>query len=321
VGVRADLDALPVTEAPGRYGYRSEVDGVAHACGHDGHTAMALGLAELLVRAERLPGTVALYFQPAEEGPGGGAPMVAAGVLDEPAPSAVLAAHVSPRHPAGTVALRAGPATGSDDAFLIDIVGRGGHAAHPDTAIDPIPIAAQVVTALQQLLTREVDPVRPAVFTIGVIRGGTRHNVIAPSVRLEGTLRTVSQADRGRLVRRVGEVARGTAEAHRATARVEHRQGYPVGVNDPALIAVIADAARAVLGEHRVVAEPDPSLGGEDFYAFGDTGLPVSMFLLGVGAPDRGRAAPLHSPDFDLDERALPVGVAVFAESLRRLLT
>ncbi len=320
VGVRADLDALPVTEAPGRDGYRSQVEGVAHACGHDGHTAMVLGLAELLVRADRLPGTVALYFQPAEEGPGGAAPMVAAGVLDDPAPSAVLGVHVSPRQPTGVVALRPGPSTGSDDAFFIDVIGKGGHAAHPDSAIDPIPIAAQVVTALQQVLTREVDPVRPAVFTLGVIRGGTRHNVIAPSVRLEGTLRTVSQADRERLVRRVAEVARGTAATHRAVAEVEHRRGYPVGVNDPDLTALVTEAARAVLGDRRVVALPDPSLGGEDFYAFGDTGLPVTMFTLGVADPAAGRAAPLHSPDFDLDEAALPAGVAVFGEAVRRVL-
>ncbi len=320
VGVRADMDALPVPEADGREGYRSQIEGVSHACGHDAHVAVALGLAELLAGVDDLPGTVALYFQPAEEGPGGAAPMVGAGVLDDPAPSAVLGLHVSSRHRSGVVALRSGPATASDDGFDILVEGVGGHAAHPEEAVDPIPVAAEIVSAVQQLLTREVNPVTPVVFTFGSIQGGTKRNVIATSVELLGTLRTVHRHNRERLVARIPQMVRAVAEAHRATVSVRHIEGYDMGVNDPALTDVVASAARAVLGEHRVVAELEPTLGGEDFYAFGSTGLPVSMFLLGVANPERGLTAPNHSPGFDVDEDALPAGVAVFAETIRRLL-
>lgn len=320
VGVRADLDALPVPEAPGREGYRSQVEGLSHACGHDAHVAVALGLAELLAGVDDLPGTVAFYFQPAEEGPGGAAPMVAAGVLDDPAPSAVLGLHVSSRHRSGVVALRSGPSTASDDAFDIVVEGVGGHAAHPEEAVDPIPVAAEIVSAVQQLVTREVNPVTPVVFTFGSVHGGTRRNVIATSVTLSGTLRTVHQANRDRLVTRIPQLCRAVAEAHRATVRVRHEAGYDVGVNDPALTEVVAEAAAAVAGPSHVVREQYPTMGGEDFYAFGSTGLPVNMFLLGIANPDLGITAPNHSPGFDLDEDALPTGVAVLAETTRRLL-
>jgi amidohydrolase len=320
IGVRADMDALPVPEAPGRDGYRSQVEGISHACGHDGHVAVLLGLAELLRAVDRLPGTVVLYFQPAEEGPGGAAPMVAAGVLDDPVPQAVIALHVSSRFPSGVVAVRSGPTTGSDDQITLTVHGCGGHAAHPETAVDPIPIAAQIVLAVQQLVAREVDPVQPVVVTFGTIEGGIRNNVIAPSVTLTGTIRAVHAHNRALLCRRVSEVAHGIAAAHRASATIEVVAGYPVGVNDPALTKLIAASAEAVLGPERVVDAPDPTLGGEDFYAFGETGLPVSLFWLGVANPARGITAPGHSPEFDLDEAVLPAGVAVFAETARRWL-
>lgn len=320
VGVRADMDALPVPEAEGREGYRSEVEGLSHACGHDAHVAIALGLVELLARVERLPGTVVVYFQPAEEGPGGAAPMVAAGVLDDPMPEAILALHVNSTHPSGLVAVRSGPSTGSNDHFDIVVQGMGGHAAHPDRAVDPVPIAASIITGVQHLLDREVDPVVPAVATWGSIHGGTKRNVIATSVVLEGTLRTLDPHVRTHLVQRIHEVAQGCGTAFRASVGVRHHEGYPVGVNDPVLTALVGDAAAGVLGPDRVIPWAGPTLGAEDFYAFGDTGVPVSMFLLGVADRARGISAPNHSPAFDIDERALPTGVATFAESIRRLL-
>lgn len=321
VGVRADMDALPVPEAPGREGYRSENEGVSHACGHDAHVASVLGLAELLAGQAELPGTVVLYFQPAEEGGGGAEPMVADGVLDDPAPDAILALHTASNHPAGTVALRSGPVTAAVDDITVTIHGIGGHAAHPDRAIDPVPVAANFITNTQQIITREIDPLKPAVITFGSIHGGTRHNVIAPSVTLEATMRSLYPDTREYLVERIQQMAHAVATANRTSATVSVEQGYPAGYNDSTLTRLVHGAAQAICGDECVVVEEHPSMGAEDFFAFGDTGIPVCMFRLGVGNAARGITAPHHSSHFDIDESSLPVGVAVFAESIRRLLT
>lgn len=320
VAVRADMDALPIEEAPGREGYRSEIPGVSHACGHDGHVAVGLGLAELLSDVHDLPGTVALYFQPAEEGPGGAAPMVEAGVLEDPAPSAILALHVAASQPSGVVAVRPGAVNAANDTVEITVEGRGGHAAHPDEAVDAIAVAAQIVTAVQHIVSREIDPVRPAVVTFGEIHGGDRENVVASRVRLRGTVRTLQSEVRTHIRKRLTEIADGVARAHRASATVDVEPGYPAGYNDPALVDLVAESAREVLGGARVVTPDEPSLGSEDFFAFGATGLPVCMFRLGVADPGAGIGAPHHSPGFDLDESALPAGVAVLGEAVRRLL-
>lgn len=319
VGLRADMDALPVPEAPGRVGYRSQVEGVSHACGHDAHVAMLLGVAELLSEVEERPGDVALYFQPAEESSGGARPMVEEGALDDPAPIAVLGVHVASQLPTGTVGLRHGAVTASNDTIDLTVRGRGGHGAHPDGAVDAIQVAAHVLTAIQSAMTREVDPVKPAVVSFGTIHGGHRENVIADSVAIGGTLRSVDADVRAMLHRRITEVAHGVASALRATCDVEITPGYGVGVNDHHLADVIGRASAAVVGSQRVVWQRRPSLGAEDFFDFGRTGVPVAMFRLGVGSRELGTDAPHHSSDFDVDEAALTDGVAVFAESIRRI--
>lgn len=321
IGVRADMDALPVPEAPGRDGYRSENEGVSHACGHDAHVATVLGLAELLAGQAELPGTVVLYFQPAEEGGGGAEPMVADGVLDDPAPDAILALHTASNHPAGTVAMRSGPVTAAVDDITVTFHGIGGHAAHPDRAIDPVPVAANFITNTQQIITREIDPLKPAVVTFGSIHGGTRHNVIAPSVTLEATMRSLYPDTRDYLVERIQQMAHAVATANRTSATVSVEHGYPAGYNDSALTRLVHTAAKSICGTECVTVEEHPSMGAEDFFAFGDTGIPVCMFRLGVGNASRGITAPHHSSHFDIDEASLPVGVAVFAEAIRRLLT
>jgi amidohydrolase len=320
VGIRADMDALPVTEAPGRDGYRSTVEGASHACGHDAHVAIALGVAELFASTPDLPGTVTFYFQPAEETTGGAAPMVAAGVLDDPQPDAVLALHVASRLASGVVGLRDDLVTAAHDSVRIVIHGVGGHGAHPEDAVDPVPIAAQIVTAAQTIITREIGAFDPAIITFGSVHGGTAANVIASEVRLEATIRTLNPATRQLVVGRLGELTEAIARAHRATAEVVVHHGYGVGRNDPHLAGLVATAGVAVLGDVGLIKEPYPSLGAEDFFAFGSTGTPVCMFQLGVANPDKGIDAPHHSPWFDLDEDALPVGVAVMAESARRVL-
>ena len=320
VGIRADMDALPVTEAPGRDGYRSTIEGVSHACGHDAHVAMALGVAEMLSSRPDLPGTVAFYFQPAEESTGGAAPMVAAGVLDDPLPDAILGLHVASRLPSGVIGLRRDLVTAAHDSVRIVVEGIGGHGAHPETAVDPVPIAAQIVVAVQTLITREIGAFDPAVVTFGSIHGGTAANIIAPEVTLEGTIRTLRPETRRLVVDRIGEVAEGIASAHRAKAEVVVHHGYAVGRNDPHVAALVAGACLDLLGEEGLVMEAYPSLGAEDFFAFGATGVPVCMFQLGIANPAKGIDAPHHSPEFDLDEEALPIGVAVMAEAARRVL-
>lgn len=320
VGIRADMDALPVTEAPGRDGYRSTVDGASHACGHDAHVAIALGVAEICASSPDLPGTVALYFQPAEETTGGAAPMVAAGVLDDPEPDAVLALHVASRLRAGVVGLRRDIVTAAHDTVRIVVHGIGGHGAHPEDAVDPVPIAAQIIMAAQTIVTREIAAFDPAVLTFGTIHGGTANNVIAPEVTLEATIRTMGPSTRRLVVDRLAEIAERISEAHRAKAEVVVHHGYAVGRNDRHVAGLVASATDAVLGPDGLVLEEHPSLGAEDFFAFGSTGVPVCMFQLGIANPEKGIEAPHHSPWFDLDESALPVGVAVMTEAVHRVL-
>lgn len=320
VGIRADMDGLPVTEAPGREGYRSTVEGMSHACGHDAHVAIALGVAEMLSALPDLPGTVAFYFQPAEETTGGAAPMVAAGVLDDPEPQAVLGLHVASRLPCGVIGLRDDVVTAAHDSLRIGVQGIGGHGAHPETAIDPVPIAAQIVLAIQTVITREIAAFDPVVITFGTIHGGTAANVIAPEVTLEATIRTLRPEIRRLVIDRIGEIAEGIASAHRAKAEIVVHHGYAVGHNDPGVAALVASATTQVLGSDGLVMEPNPSLGAEDFFAFGTTGVPVCMFQLGVANPAKGIDAPHHSPWFDIDEQALPLGTAVMAGAALRVL-
>jgi amidohydrolase len=242
-------------------------------------------------------------------------------VLDDPTPDAIIALHTASNHRAGTVALRPGPVTAAVDDITVTFHGIGGHAAHPDRAIDPVPVAASFITNAQQIITREIDPLKPAVLTFGSIHGGTRHNVIAPSVTLEATMRSLYPDTRDYLVERIQQMAHAIATANRTSATVSVERGYPAGYNDSALTRLVHTAAQSICSEECVIVEEHPSMGAEDFFAFGDTGIPVCMFRLGVGNASRGITAPHHSSHFDIDESSLPVGVAVFAETIRRLLT
>jgi amidohydrolase len=312
--VRADIDALPVTEA-NAVEYASRTPGKMHACGHDGHIAIALVLAEVLAeRREHLRGNVKLAFQPAEERIGGAEPMITDGVMRDPDVGAVIGLHLWSPTRVGDVAVQAGPFFASADEVILRVRGRGGHGAMPHLNVDPIVAAAQIVVALQTLITREISPLHPAVLTFGSIHGGTAYNVVADEVELRGTVRSYDAADREHLLARLGELARGIATGMRAEAEVEVVRGCPACVNDPAVTELIRRAAVATVGEEHVPAGDQRQSVSDDMALFLQA-APGCYFLVGAGNPERGITAPHHSNRFDIDEDALPIGVEVMARA------
>ncbi|NPV53501.1 MAG: amidohydrolase [Firmicutes bacterium] len=316
VAIRADMDALPIQDKKD-VPYRSRIPGVMHACGHDGHVAMVLGAAMLLAdlkNQNKLPGNVKFIFQPAEEGPGGAKPMIEAGVLKNPRVDMILGIHIWPEIPAGRVAIKSGAALASTDEIRIRIKGEGGHGAAPHRAVDAIVVAAQVISALQTIVSREVSPMSPVVLTIGTIHGGYRHNVIADEVAMTGTLRTLNPAVRMELPGRIDRLLRGIAGGMRASAEFTHIPGYPPTVNDGRIAELASRSAARVVGDTNVIREIEPSLGGEDFSYFLEL-VPGVFIMLGAGNPEAGITFPSHHPRFDFDERALAIGAAILAQA------
>jgi amidohydrolase len=316
--LRADMDCLPVEEATGAP-YASRLPGYMHACGHDGHVAMLLGAAEVLAaRRQRLAGAVKLVFQPAEEGPGGAEPMIEAGVLDNPRVDAALGLHLLNDYPVGSVALRAGPVLAATDQIRLLVRGRGGHGAAPHQAVDAVLVAAHLVTALQAISAREVSPVVPVVVTIGTIQGGFRYNIIAPEVELTGTVRSFDPKLRQELPGRIERIARGVTSAFGAEVEVSYHFGYPATVNDPEMTELVRGAAVSVVGETQVFV-PELVMGGEDMAYFLQA-VPGCFAFIGSANVERGLAHPHHSPRFDFDEAALPVGVQVLVRAAETYL-
>ncbi len=326
VALRADMDALPVTEETGlpfasrvRTSYLGREVGVMHACGHDAHTAILMGVAEVLAgMRERLPGSVVFVFQPAEEGAppgeeGGAALLLAEGALDDPAPAAIFGLHVVPQLEVGEIGLRSGAVMASSDRLRVVVRGRQTHAAYPWLGIDPITAASRIVLALQALPARRVDARVPTVVSIGAIHGGVRHNIIPDEVELLGTIRSLDAEWRSRLHEQVRQTAEATAAADGATAQVEIALGYPITYNDPELVSRVRPTLERVAGPDRLL-EPLPLTGAEDF-AYYQERIPGVYFWLGIRArgvaPDA--APPNHSPRFVLDEQALGLGVGALA--------
>jgi len=317
VGLRADIDALPIEETSD-LSFRSQVKGVMHACGHDAHTAILLGAAEVLASLKaRLPGTVVFLFQPAEEGAPegeeGGAPlMVKEGALDDPKVEAVFGFHVGSWVSAGQAGFSDGPIFASSDRFRIEVAGKSVHGAQPHMGIDPVPIAAEMVQALQLIVSRQIDGRQPRVLTIGRIEGGTRFNIVADHVTMEGTLRTHDAAVRAEIKSRMARTVKGVAEAHGTTATLRFLdEGNPPVVNDAALARGVGiPALRRVFGEGAVRVEPQ--MVAEDFPFFGQK-APYFYFLLGTRNDAKGIASVNHTATFDVDEDALPLGVRAMA--------
>lgn len=303
IGLRADMDALPVTEKTGK-DYASAIKGRMHACGHDGHTAMLLGAAKYLAETRNFDGRVAVIFQPAEEGGGGGKEMVQDGLMERFGISEVYGMHNWPGMPLGHFGIREGGIMAATDRFYIDISGIGGHAARPHQTVDPIIVAAHLVTALQTIVSRNVDPLKSAVVSVTMVEAGEADNVISQTAKITGTVRTLDGEVQDFIEARLGEMVPQFAATFGATASIRYARGYPVTVNEPGRTAFAAEVAAEVAGADRVDADVPPSMGGEDF-SFMLEERPGAYIFLG-----NGDSSELHTDTYDFNDAAIPVGAS-----------
>lgn len=317
LAIRADMDALPIQEE-NQVSYRSVHDGVMHACGHDGHTAIALATAYYLSQhRDDFRGTIKILFQPAEEGPGGAKPMIEEGVLQNPDVDAIIGLHLWNNLPLGTVGVRTGPLMAAVELFKCTLFGKGGHGAMPHQTIDSIVLSAQIINALQTIVARNVDPIESAVVTVGEIHAGSAYNVIADTAHLKGTVRYFNPAREGYYGDRMKQIIAGICEAHGAKYELDYWQLYPALVNN----AQIADLVRSVASE--VVETPAglvpecQTMGGEDM-AFFLQKVPGCYFFVGSANPEKDLAYPHHHPRFNFDETALAMGVEMFIRCVEK---
>lgn len=318
IALRADMDALPIHEE-NEFSFISKTPGKMHACGHDGHTAVLLGVAKVLSQMQSsLSGEVRFLFQHAEElFPGGAQEMVHAGVLD--GVDLVLGAHLWAGLHVGTIAVRSGPLMAAPDTFRITIVGKGGHAAIPQQTVDSIAVGAQVVTNLQHIVSRAVDPLTPIVVSVTTFIAGTADNVIPEVAELTGTVRTFDESLRKEAPILMERIIKGVTEAHGATYQFAYKNGYRPVINDAEVTAVLESCLIETFGED-VVQTAEQTMGGEDFSAYQQV-APGTFFFIGAGNPEEGITAPHHHPRFTVDERSLPMGVKAFVATVLKLLT
>jgi amidohydrolase len=317
--IRVDIDALPIQE-PGDRPYSSQAQGVMHACGHDGHTAVGLAVAELLSRYRAsIKGRVKLVFQPAEEIMSGARQMIEEGVMRDPVVDKVLSFHLWSGLPVGQIVSQPGPIFSSADEIKITVKGRGGHGGMPHLSVDPILITSYVVTALQSVLSREIAPTQTAVLGFGTVHGGTAFNVVSDQVELSGTVRTLDDTVREFVLKRTQEIAESVAQGLRGEAVYQHVRGAPAVINDRAVADLVAQVAAPIAGEENVVTMTPPQVGDDATFFLREA--PGCYFLVGCGNEERGITASHHNSQFDIDEDSLPLATHVLTESAMRYLT
>jgi amidohydrolase len=314
--IRADMDALPITEQTG-LPFASTHEGAMHACGHDAHMAMAIGAAVVLAKIkDRLCGNIKFVFQPAEEGPGGAKPMIEAGVMEQPKVDYALGCHLWPGSPEGTIGVKAGPIMAAMNRFDIRIFGSGGHGAMPHLCVDALEVGSQVVNALQRIVSRHMDPLKPCVVTLGAFHAGKAFNIIPGEAELCGTTRTFDLEVWNSWEERIRKIVQGVCDSMGARFELKFEFGYPPTINDPLVADLVRRCAEKVVGKSNVL-EPEPTMGGEDmsYYLQKAKGC---FFFLGVGRPG---CAPLHNARFDFNEELLLPGVETYGRIALELLT
>lgn len=317
LAIRADMDALPIQEE-NEVPYRSQHDGVMHACGHDGHTAIALGTAYYLAQhQDAFSGTVKIIFQPAEEGPGGAQPMIEAGVLQNPDVDAIIGLHLWNNLPLGTVGVRSGALMAAVECFRIRILGKGGHGAMPHQTVDSVVVAAQIVNALQTIVARNVNPLESAVVTIGELHAGTALNVIADTARMSGTVRYFNPDEGALIAQRIEQVIAGVCQSLGANYELDYWRLYPPVINDAEIAKLVRSVAEGVVETPIGIVPECQTMGGEDMSFFLQA-VPGCYFFLGSANQAKNLAYPHHHPRFDFDETALKIGVEMFVRCVEK---
>jgi amidohydrolase len=317
LAIRADMDALPIQEE-NEVPYRSQHDGTMHACGHDGHTTIALGTASYLSQHPHLwRGTVKIIFQPAEESPGGAKPMIEAGVLKNPDVDAIIGLHLWNNLSLGTVGVRSGALMGAVECFRCTIQGKGGHGAMPQQTVDSVVVSAQIVTALQTIVARNVSPIESAVVTVGELHAGTALNVIADTAKMSGTVRYFNPAFAGYFGKRIEQIIGGICQSYGANYELDYWHLYPPVINDEGMTELVRSVALEVVETPTGIIPQCQTMGGEDMSFFLQE-VPGCYFFLGSANPDRGLDYPHHHPRFNFDETALAIGVEMFVRCVEK---